>query len=98
MVNCESLDRTGLRIHPHIWLTAPATIPDAASCFLDLIAEKLEAKPELVVPIMPELLPALRYVAENQAAFDADESIYGSFRSRLERIEALYTLRHDDKA
>jgi hypothetical protein len=68
---------------------------DAASCFLNLIADKLEARPELVLPIMHELLPALRYVAENQALFNADESIYGSFRNTLGRIEAVYSLLHD---
>jgi hypothetical protein len=64
---------------------------DAASCFLNLVAEKLEAQPDHVLPIMRELLPAVRYVAENQALFEADESIYGSFRRKRERIEALYT-------
>jgi hypothetical protein len=61
---------------------------DAASCFLDLVAEKLEAQPAHVLPIVSELLPALRFVAENQALFDADESIYGNFRRTVERIEA----------
>jgi hypothetical protein len=65
---------------------------DAASCFLNLIAEKLEGQPKHVLPIMPELLPALRYVAENQTLFGAEESIYGSFRRKLERIEEVYNL------
>ena len=63
---------------------------DAASCFLNLIADKLATQPEHVLPVMPELLPALRYAGENQALFDASENVYGSFRSTLERIERLY--------
>jgi hypothetical protein len=63
---------------------------DAASCFLHLVTEKLEAQPEYIVPIMPELLPAVEYVAHNQAAFDADEDIYGSFLDMLRQIQALY--------
>ena len=64
---------------------------NAASCFLDLVMEKLEAQPDHVLPILPELLPAVRYVAGNQALFDATESIYGSFQVKLEQIEALYS-------
>ncbi|PYT45512.1 MAG: hypothetical protein DMG47_08120 [Acidobacteria bacterium] len=62
---------------------------DAASCFLGLVLEKLEKQPAYILPIMPELLPAIRHVAMNQASFDASESIYGSFPAKLRRIEAL---------
>lgn len=62
---------------------------DAASCFLGLVLEKLEEQPSHILPIMPELLPALRHVAENQAVFGAAESIYGSFRDKLAQIESL---------
>ena len=64
--------------------------PDAASCFLVLILEKLENNPRLIVPVMPELLPAVEYVARNQSLFDADESIYGNFLEKLSRVQALY--------
>jgi hypothetical protein len=50
-----------------------------ASCFLRLVTEKLGTQPRYIVIIMPELLPAVEYVAHNQAAFDADESNYGKF-------------------
>jgi len=50
-----------------------------------------------VLPILPELLPALRYVSENQAMFDAEERIYGSFPSMLERIDALHVDHGDDE-
>ena len=64
---------------------------DAASCFLGLVEEKLEKQHEFILPIMSELLPAVRHVGQNQSAFNADEDIYGSFQEKLKRIEALYS-------
>jgi len=63
---------------------------DAASCFLGLVLEKLERQPRLVVPVMPELLTAVEYVARNQRLFDADEAIYGNFLEKLSQIQTLY--------
>ncbi len=63
---------------------------DAASCFLGLILEKLEKNPRTIVPIMPELLASVEYVAQNQKLFDADEHIYGNFLEKLSRIRSLY--------
>lgn len=63
---------------------------DAASCFLGLVLEKLENHPGLIVPVMPELLPTVEYVARNQSLFDADESIYGNFLEKLSRIQTIY--------
>jgi hypothetical protein len=63
---------------------------DAASCFLSLVLEKLEKQPSYILSVMPQLLPAVRHVAMNQASFDANERIYGSFQEKLGRIEALY--------
>jgi len=77
------------------WQFVPDSDPEscegstAASCFINLVLRKLEKQPEIVLPIMPELLPAARYVAENQASFNAGEDIYGSFHETLKRIEAL---------
>ena len=65
---------------------------DAANCFLSLVLEKLEEQPDDILPIMPELLPALRHVAQNQALFGAAKSIYGSFRDKLAQIEQLCML------
>ena len=59
---------------------------DAASCLLNLVLEKLEGAPQAVLPVMQDLLPTLEYVAQNQAAFDADLEIYGSFPEKLARI------------
>jgi hypothetical protein len=64
--------------------------PDAASCFLGVVLEKLEKQPGYILPIMPQLLPAIHHVAMNQASFEASESNYGSFREKLALIEALY--------
>ncbi len=55
------------------------------------MVEKLESQPRHIVPIMPELLSAVEYVAHNQAAFDAEESIYGSFLETFKQIQALYS-------
>lgn len=63
---------------------------DAASCFLGLVLEKLERNPRVIVPVMPDLLPTLEYVAQNQALFDAKEEIYGNFLEKLFRIQTLY--------
>ncbi|SRR6266496_2072395 len=62
---------------------------DAASCFLNLVIEKLEKQPRHIIEIMPELLPAVEYVARNQALFDARESIYENFLEKLGRVQAL---------
>jgi hypothetical protein len=69
----------------------PTWASDAASCFLGLILEKLQKQPERITLIMKELLPAIRYVAQNQASFYARENIYGSFQEKLDRIETLYS-------
>jgi hypothetical protein len=63
---------------------------DAASCFLDLVLDKLEKQPAYILPIMNQLLPAVRHIATNQASFDASESIYGNFPEKARRIEELY--------
>lgn len=62
---------------------------DAASCFLRLVKLKLLESPETIMPIMDELMPALEYVGENQAIFDADIDIYGDFREKVAEIKNL---------
>jgi hypothetical protein len=66
---------------------------DAASCFLGLVTEKLEGHPRHIMPIMPDLLPAIEHVARNQAAYHAEEHIYGNFLQKWERIKTLYAER-----
>jgi len=63
---------------------------DAASCFLNLIVQKLEEQPRYIVPIMPYLLSALEYVAQHQSEFDAPEDVYGNFLEKFVRIQELY--------
>lgn len=63
--------------------------PDAASVFLSVVREKLEEAPSDIRPIIPELLPALEYVASHQALYKAKEDIYGNFPEALARIKAL---------
>jgi len=60
---------------------------DAASSFLRLI-ETLEEKPERIRPVIGDLMPCVRFVANNQALYEADEDIYGSFKELLDSIEA----------
>ena len=63
---------------------------DAASCFLDLVLERLENARETIIPIMPDLMASVEYVACNQAKFDASVDVYGSFPEKLAKVRALY--------
>jgi hypothetical protein len=69
----------------------PSYASDPASCFIRLVLEKLENHPNHVLAIMPELLPTVEYVANHQAEYEADESIYGSFVEIYKQIQALYS-------
>ncbi|MBI4248010.1 MAG: hypothetical protein HY611_00790 [Elusimicrobia bacterium] len=62
---------------------------DAASCFLGTILEKIEKEPNVIRPIMPELLPAAEYIASHQLRYGAKVKIYGSFQKTLNRIRRL---------
>lgn len=73
-------------------------LASAANCFLDLVAEKLERHPRKILPIMPELLPAVEHVSRHQAKFEAEERIYGSFREKLARITSLYAAQKTDRS
>ncbi len=61
----------------------------AASCFLDIVEERLRENREYVLPLMHEILPRLERVVGLQEAFDADEDIFGNFAEQLERIRNL---------
>jgi hypothetical protein len=63
---------------------------DAASCFLNLILQKLKEQPTYIILVMPGLLPTLEYIGTHQATFKADESIYGNFHKKLNEIKKLY--------
>jgi hypothetical protein len=68
---------------------------DAASCFLNLVLQKLEQYPRCISPIMPDLIATVDYIAQNQSAFDADKDIYGDFLELSARIHALNAARRD---
>ena len=70
--------------------SASSWTSDAASSFLNLIEEKLETARDHIRPIMPDLMPAIEYVATHQALYKANEEIYGSFSEKLEKIKKLY--------
>jgi hypothetical protein len=63
--------------------------PDAASCFIDLIYERLMSNIDSMRSIMDELLPTILKIANNQELFEADIDIYGDFGEMLEKIKAL---------
>jgi hypothetical protein len=62
---------------------------NAANCFLNLILEMLENQPQVIIPIMPGLLPVVDHIAHSQRFYNVDESIYGSFPEKLSQIRAL---------
>lgn len=63
--------------------------PDAASCFIGLVLEKLEHDPNVILPLIPEILPTLRHLALHQNEYDADFDIYGNFEEKVMEIERL---------
>lgn len=64
--------------------------PDAASSFLNLVAEKLRDSFDSIAPVMDEIMPGVEYVASNQETYDADVDIYGDFAAKLAEIRGLY--------
>ena len=62
---------------------------DAASPFLGLLVAREERDPGSVAAIYEQLRETIDYVAENQAYFEADPEIYGSFSTRREEISKL---------
>ena len=73
------------------YLLSPAiidnpTASDAASSFLNLIREKAQSNPQILVPIWDSLVPVFKYLSENQELYDADIEIYGSFNEKVVEI------------
>lgn len=62
---------------------------DAASPFLYLLEEREKKDPGSVKDIFASLAHCVDYVANNQAWFEADEDIYGSFEEKAGRIRVL---------
>ncbi len=59
---------------------------DAASCFLTLVTEKAKDHSDYIKPVLNELMPAIKFVADNQSLYDANEEIYGDFRKKEKEL------------
>ncbi len=70
----------------------------AADTFLRLINRTLESEPDWIVPIMPELLPAVHLLEMNQERYGASQSTYGDFHEVGERIRMLWDTRRGHRA
>ena len=70
------------------YLLSPASANDSdgASCFISLIAHKLQWRPADIRPLWSEIRAVLEFLAANQSFFDADPEIYGSFQERAETL------------
>lgn len=76
----EAVDLNGERV---------SEFSDAASSFLLLIQSRLKNTPEIIMPVIPTLLPVAEYLALNQGKIDASAEIYGSFPDLIEAIKLL---------
>jgi hypothetical protein len=63
---------------------------EVASTLLSLIKIKLEESPNVILPVMEELMPAAEYVAANQELLKANKDIFGSFAEKVDEIKRLY--------
>jgi hypothetical protein len=63
---------------------------EVASCLLSLIKIKLEESPNVILPVMEELMPVAEYVAANQEMLEANIDIFGSFAEKVDEIKRLY--------
>jgi len=64
-------------------------LPDAASCFLRLVLNKLSKQKEFIIPIMSQLAEAIVYISDNQEIYQADPDIYGDFKEIEKQINIL---------
>ncbi len=62
---------------------------DAASCFISLVEELLKSKPDFINPIYNKIEATLEFISNNQNRYDADEDIYGAFKSKMKNIRVL---------
>ncbi|MCE0555528.1 hypothetical protein [Motilimonas sp. E26] len=58
--------------------------------FLKTIERKLEKKPQDIEPIMEELLPTIKFVANNQERFETGSYSFGNYMERYLVITQLY--------
>ena len=62
----------------------------AVDCYFSLVQEKLDTAPEAILPVMEQLLPSLQFIADNVAAYQIDEDIYGFIPQRLQILLQRY--------
>ena len=67
----------------------PHEASDFSSYFLWLVDYLLEHEPQMITPIIDDLMPALEHVAKNQEKYDAPVDIYGSYLNKLSHIKGL---------
>jgi hypothetical protein len=67
---------------------------DMASVFLRLVRDMSVNYPDEFAEFYPEIRPAVEHVADNQAFFDADVDIYGSFEEIKTAIAANASVGH----
>lgn len=63
--------------------------PDSASAFLRLLQSREAREPGSVQEHYPRLRATVDFVGDHQAAFDADETIYGSFDEQRRQLHEL---------
>lgn len=63
---------------------------NGAASFLELVLSKVSHEPDVVIPVMLDLLKTAVFVANNQFAFGANISIYGRFSDLVEKIKSAY--------
>lgn len=67
-----------------------SVLSSGASCFLNMMIDKLKESPDWIIPLMGELMPAAEFVASHQMEYDAEPEFFGSFPDKLDEIKLLY--------
>jgi hypothetical protein len=63
---------------------------DGAATYLELIIRKLRDEPEVLVPVIQEVLSCAQWVASRQGFYDAEIDIYGVFAQKYRQITDLW--------
>ncbi len=71
-----------------MYLLSPAAEGDAdgASGFITLITERARENPDEIRDLWPQISPMLRYIANHQEQFGADEETHGNFHDQIEAL------------
>jgi len=60
--------------------------PDSSNSFISIVKFRINEVLKLDDELKTEILDTVRFIADNQSRFGADEDIYGSFRYYANRI------------